>query len=307
MDTVTIIPAYASGTVPLIETYLACMERHDAGCPYMIKIYTDRNGEAEIKELCEKRGVQLFGVDVPAEMTGTPKHACLLDTAMKEEDGLVVTMDSDCLPVADGWLSHLVGLHEQGVALPGICWPWKPPDDVPRDTMEWRIRKRHNWTNTWVACQLVDASWVKEHNLRYIGGDDTGFELAEKAEALGLEMKGWMATRCALPSNRAEELDPEFNRAMCVVYGDMMLHIGGASGRAYGKLTDPAGFYDDAVDRILSSRDADWIMEDGNNHEYKYNREEEVAQFKMRVMYREMVNYLKTHDRLFDPPGFRKE
>lgn len=304
---ITIIVAYASGTIPLIETYFACMERHDAGCPYVIKIYTDRDGEAEVGDVCQKRDIELFGVDVSAEITGTPKHARLLDVAMEKENGLVLTMDSDCLPIADGWLSQLVDLHSDGVALPGIRWPWKPPDDdVSENTIEWRIRKRHNWNNTWVACQLVDASWVRQHNLLYINGDDTGFELAEKVQELGFKMGGWMATRCALPSGGDVELDPELNRAMCVVYGDKILHVGGGSGRAHGKITDPIGFYDDVVDRILDDRDADWVMEDGNNHEYKLDREDEVVEFKMRIMNQEMVRYLQTHDRLFDPPGLRK-
>lgn len=304
---VTILPTYTFGTMPLMQTYFACMERHDAGHPYTMKVYTDRNGEAEVKSLCEEKGVELFGVDLPAEMTGTPKHALLLDEAIKAEDGLVLTMDSDCLPIADGWLSELVELHEQGATLPGILWPWEPPsDDLPQNTMDWRIRKRHNWTNTWVACQIADASWVKEHRLSYAQDDDTGFALAAKAKELGLEMKGWMATRCALPGRRGMGLDPEFNRAMCVVYGDKMLHIGGASGRVHQRILDPAGFYDDVVDRILCSRDADWVMENGNNYEFTYEREDEVVDFKMKIMHQEMVNYLQTHNRLFDPLGFRK-
>ena len=282
---VTIIPTYTFGTMSLIQTYLACMKRHDAGCPYVMKIYTDKQGEAEVRPLCEEKGIELFGVSLPVEMTGTPKHARLLDEALKNEDGLALTMDSDCLPVADGWLAELVGLHEQGAALPGILWPWKPPTaDLPHSTIDWRIRRRHNWMNTWVACQLVDASWVKKHKLRYIHGDDTGFELAEKAEELGLEMKGWIATRCALPGRRGMGLDPEFNRAVCVVYGDKMLHIGGASGRVHQRILDPAGFYDDVVDRILCSKGADWIMDDGNNYKFTYEREDEVVDFKMKIM-----------------------
>ena len=69
---VTILPTYTFGTMPLIQTYFACMERHDAGCPYTMKMYTDKAGEVEVKELCAERSVELVGVDLPVEMTGTP-------------------------------------------------------------------------------------------------------------------------------------------------------------------------------------------------------------------------------------------
>jgi len=304
---VTIIPTYTAGTMPLIQTYFACMERHDAGCSYTMKMYTDMAGKEEVESLCKEKGVEVFGVDLPTEMTGTPKHARLLDAAIKKEDGLVLTMDSDCLPVADGWLAELVEFHEQGAVLSGILWPWEPPPkELPRDTIDYRVRKNHNWTNTWVACQLVSALWVKKHDLLYANGDDTGFELAEKAKELGLGMKGWMATRCALPGQRGMGFDPEFNRIMCVVYGDKMLHIGGASGRAHQRILDPVGLYNEVVDRILCMKNADWVMEEGNNWRYTLEREAEVAELKMRIMHQEMLNYLRTHDRLFDPPGFRK-
>ena len=89
---VTILPTYTFGTMPLMKAYFACMERHDAGHPYTMKVYTDKNGEEEVRPLCEEKGVELFGVDLPAEMVGTPKHALLLDAAIKSEDGLVLTM-----------------------------------------------------------------------------------------------------------------------------------------------------------------------------------------------------------------------
>jgi hypothetical protein len=51
---------------------------------------------------------------------------------------------------------------------------------------------------------------------------------------------------------------------------------------------------------VFQEKGAEWIMTDGNNHRYRLDREEEVAQFKMNAMFREMLKYLETHDRLFD-------
>lgn len=293
---IEILIAYVAGTSRMMKACLESIKRHDAGVDYSITVVTDMESGSEARELFNSSvdSVVSYSVDITA--IGSQRHASLLDSHMEVAEGLVLTMDSDCMPVADGWLGELYGMLGSDSVLSGIKWPWNPPaDDVVG--IERRIRDNQNWTNTWVACQLVDPCWLRKNNLKYGTGDDTGFDLAATARAFGLEMKGWMPTRCALPAD--SWTDPELNRMMCVVYGDKVVHIGGGSGKAVGRVIDISGMYDMAIARVLKEKGAEWMLDPSESHEYTFKREDRVVQYKMKMMYNEMSRYLETHDSLF--------
>ena len=50
---------------------------------------------------------------------------------------------------------------------------------------------------------------------------------------------------------------------------------------------------------MYNDKGAEWMLELGNSHVFKMDREEEVAQFKMHQMYQAMVTFLGTNNRMF--------
>jgi len=292
---VDVLIAYAAGTERLMRACLDSLARHEAGVDYAVTVVTDQRTADEAVTLFGSDVERLVSYAVSDYAVGSQRHAFVLDEYMKGASGLVLTMDSDVLPVADGWLGELCSMVSAETMLPGIRWPWEPPgSDVTG--IEARVRSNQNWNNTWVACQLVEPEWVRAMSLKYASGDDTGFALAAQVREMGLRMPGWLPTRCALPEGG---MDPELNRMMCVAYGDKVVHIGGGSGKATGRVVDADGAYDKAVERVLSEG-ADWILNDDESHLYEFTREDEVVEYKMRGMYNEMKRYLQTHDSLFD-------
>lgn len=292
---VGILISYVAGTQRLMQACLSAIRRYDAGVDYSINVICESGHLSEAKEVCKDLVDSIRSYDVAQDAVGSERHATLLDGYMFSAEGLILTLDSDCLPVADEWLGELCWMLRPEFILPGIKWPWKPPSD-DLDGIEGRVRGNQNWDNTWVACQLVDAQWIRDNKLKYSTGDDTGFSLTAKARELGYRMPGWLPTRCALPDG---DIDPELNRMMCVVYGDKMVHIGGGSGNAVGRIVDKDAMYSGAIERILTENGAEWMMKDGNNHKYSFDKEPEVVEYKMRMMYNEMRRYLETHDSLF--------
>jgi hypothetical protein len=201
----------------------------------------------------------------------------------------VLSLDSDCLPVADGWLSGLVGIMSHPkVGAAGILHPWAPPPDMPRKMIEWRVRNQHCWETTHVACQLIRQSSFGRLGLKYEEGDDTGLGMIQKIKANGLICGGYKPTRC--PVSRTT-FDPEFNRYVGVVYGDKVYHHGGYTRTEVGSdgpiLSNSFGW---ALDRVLEVKGAEWLLDDSVSYKYVFDKEADVAAEKM--------------DRLF---GFRKE
>ncbi len=298
---VTILIAYYPGTGDILRACLASLARHDAGAEYKVKLIGIK-GWMDCEDLANEFGAEIVAHAEDPRLVGSRLHGRLLDNTVPDVDTeYFLTLDSDCFPVSKDWLGMLVAHYETGSVLPGILWPWTPaPPDVKSNEIEYRIRKYHCWNNTQVACQLVRTEFVREHDLKYELGDDTGFTLLDKAHELGLNIDGWIPTKCPLPEG---DLDPEMNRHCCVIFGNMMYHHGGATRSTQGVPVDPEGYYDKARERVLTENGAEWILEEGNHHTYAMDREEEVAQFKMRAMFNEMVNYLQSNERLFDPRG----
>ena len=299
---VTTIVAYAHGVSDILETCLASLERHPAGVPNKVQIVTDIHGYCEAMEEATKYPLlspEVVAYEIGMYATGSEMHGKLLDMAVKEADTeFILSLDSDCFPVADNWLKHLVDLHNQGTFVVGILWPWvQPPVDLDEATIEYKVRKNHCYDCTQVACQLVRRDFLLENNLSYHGAYDTGFSILNKVREKGLTIGGLMPTRCPIPKG---DIDPEMNRMCGVVYGDMIYHHGAATRSVTVGNIDPVGFFEDARKRVIQEKGAEWLLRPENSYAYKFDNEEAVAQFKMEAMYAAMRTYLLTHDTLFD-------
>jgi hypothetical protein len=303
---VEIVICYAPGTAEILDVCFAALSRHDSGAPVdRIVVATDPCGVEEASMVMESYKSSLnFSMmvrDVSMCRTGSQIHGKLLDYALEECDSeYFMTLDSDCFPVAPGWLKTLLDplINNVGHVLYGILWPWKPaPCGLDEKTMEYKVRKYHCWNSTQVACQICKTSFLSDNNLSFLGLADTGFSIVQEAWKTSGGVGGIMPSRGPL----CDGMDPELNRMCSVVYGDLMYHHGGAS----RVLTDDIGVdgsgLSEARERVIAEKGAEWMLEDGNSHKYAFDREEEVAQFKMDGMYNAMRRYLLTHDRLFQP------
>jgi len=334
MDT-TVVITYIRGTQDMLKVCLAALNRNNAGLPCKVKIITDLDGFNEAKSflpadtdidytqeilgppetiksniiircargLSKDMILEAFNLGT-TPISGSTMHGVLLDAAMKSIDtDYVLTLDSDCFPIAPNWLKKLMDMQDNGATLSGILWPWIPaPSDIKPGEIEYRVRRLHCWNNTQVACQLVKTSFIRDNNLSFTPGDDTSFRITEKVWQLGQRIEGLMPTCCPVPVG--EGLDPEFNRHRCVVYGDMIYHHGGATRQKQGVGIDPYGFFTAAGDRVFAELGAEWILREC--YRFKFDREEEVAQYKMRSMFQGMVQYLRNNDSLFAIPNTNK-
>jgi len=291
---VTVLISYVGGTQRLMKACLSSILKYRAGVHYKLHVVTEERWLSEAEEIRSDVVSSVIPCQVDGNAPGSYRHSAMLDKYMESAEGMVLTLDSDRFPVADGWLGELYSMQGEGRILPGIRWPWKPPCGSVSG-LEERVRTNLNWNNTWVACQLVDPNWVRVNGLKYRNGDDTGFELTAKAREQWLSMPGWKPSRCALPEG---DIDPELNRMFCVAYGDKVVHIGGGSGKAVGREIFGEGCYGKAVERILEEG-AEWMLDDSQSHRYVFDREDEVVEYKMGLMYNEMKAYLETHDSLF--------
>jgi hypothetical protein len=199
----------------------------------------------------------------------------------------LLTLDSDCFPIADGWLTDLI--EKMGEAsLAGILHPWAPPpSDLPHANLEYRVRSQHCWQTTHVACQLVSFSFYRElyeRGCRFNKGDDTGLLVPKMVKDSGGKVDGFKVSRC--PVVWEGDLDPEFNRYSSLVFGDKVYHHGGFSRSKVGK--------DDAVfktsfgwceDLVLWGRGAEFLLNDRFSYRFKFDREELVAKEKMQRLF----------------------
>ena len=300
---IEVLVSYAAGTSEMLETCLASLRRHDAGKEYDVAVLTgDPQACEEAKPVAGTYGASCFSCDVSMARTSSGRHGRMLDAAVASSKAeRVLTLDSDCFPVADGWMSDLAERLDAGADVAGIAWPWAPPPDtVGRDTIEWRVRRQHCCTNTQVACQMVRTDLIRKMGLRFAdpSGDDTNFGLMDKVHAAGMRVSGVLPTRCALPDCPGA-MDPEDNRHVCVVYGDAVYHHGGASREVRDEFSVQKGLYDAARARVKAERGAEWVLRPECGHVYRFDDEEAVARAKMDMMYRQMPEFLRTRSSLF--------
>jgi hypothetical protein len=239
--------------------------------------------------------------DVGKAPTGSGQHARLLDAAVKDVDSeFVLTMDSDCFPVADGWLKTLVDMQKEDVVVSGILWPWvPPPESLSHKTIEWRIRRQHCWNNTQIACQLIPRSFLDAWKFGDARGDDTNFYLMDCVREAGMRVAGLMPTRCPKPDRESFDFDPEMNRHESIIFGDLVYHHVGATRESRKEVVGKEAIFKESRQRVYNEQGAEWMLALGQSYPYHMDREEDVAQFKMQMMYRDAAWFLESHSSLF--------
>ena len=289
MRTVTIVIAYQKGTSPILSVCLESIKRHTAEVMHQILILTRRDGELEpeVCALAESHRAAICELDIPQT---NAVHGTMLDLVIPSNipSDYVLTMDSDCFPIADGWLSDLLGMMDNGAKLTGILHPWAPPPpELLKNTIEYRVRSQHCWEGTHVACQLVKVSDLVDlvaAGANYKGGDDTGLLIPLLAKKARWKIDGFKPTRCPKPA--MEDFDPEFNRYVAQIFGDKVFHLGGYTRTAaFGDTKVFDNNFGWATQKILDNQGAEFLLDDSLSYKFKFDKEEEVAQEKMQRLF----------------------
>lgn len=289
---VTIVIAYQKGTPEILATCLSSIARHTKEGYKILVVTADEDHDAAValEEIGHELPVEVVCVSAEAKgyPAGSRAHGAMLDALIPEkiDTEYVLTLDSDCFPVADGWLEGLLDeMEDETVGAAGILHPWvPPPEDMPQNKTGWRVRSQHCWNTTHVACQLVRTKpWHEE--MKYVTGDDTGLSVVNHLKALGKRCSGYMLTRCANPDPEGG-LDPEFNRHVCLIFGDKMYHHGGFSRKnAFGQEPEFYESFGWVEDLVLAYRGAEFLLHKENSYLYKFDREEEVVEDKMQRLF----------------------
>jgi hypothetical protein len=299
MPKVTIFIAYVSGTSAMLAACLASIKRHNDPRIALIYIVTAEGGvDVGLQEVIQRYrgpGMPLNVYEVEREhIVPMREHGSILDRAIGKVlvTEYLLTLDSDCFPVADDWLDELSLMLGYGwVVSSGILHPWvPPPEELSANSIERRVRSQLCSSMTHVACQLVrteDALSAIRAGHGYATGDDTGFGLighisrlpryTGKARCIGYSLK-----RCPRPDVPS---DLEFNRYSCLVYGDKMIHVGGHSRITRCGEEDVCPSVSWAVSRILEECGAEFLLEPENSYLYRFDKEEEVAKEKFQRMF----------------------
>jgi len=300
LSKVTIVICYKAGTQGILRACLESVRRHTAvPCRVFVVIgHLDSHKDHKeayraIQEVNDLLGDDepfvstVFVVDIP---DGPPSrvHGAMLDCIVPEKVGTdhVLTLDSDAMPVADGWLKELLGMVEAGAGSAGILHPWEPPSaDLPVTSIERRVRSQHCNERCHVACQLFPTELLRELGTKFVAGDDTGLAVNAAIAAKGLKFDGFRLTRCPNPANSS--FDAEFNRYSCLVFGDKVYHQWGQS-RIEGGAGDEQVFPDDfgwARELVEAYEGAEFLLDDANSYRYRFDKEGEVAAEKMQRLF----------------------
>jgi len=280
----TILVCYKHGTLDILKCCLSSIKRYTNStsiCVFILKDKATPIAKAE-KKYCDSLGFFIKEVEIPTGLTGSRVHGSLLDnfiSKFKDEicsTDYVMTLDSDCFPIDHGWLSKLTECLQDGDC-GGILHPWAPPpSDTPRNSLEWRVRSQHCWETTHVACQVMTIhtfSNLWEKGVRFSQGDDTGLMFPNTVKKNGGKCVGLKPTRCAITDF---DINPEFNRYLHVVYGDLIYHRGGFT-RKDSNNESINNFFPGVDDTIRTLKDASFLLYKTTSYQYKFNREEEVA------------------------------
>jgi hypothetical protein len=284
---VTIIICYRAGTSEMLKVCLSSLQRHTKQEVACAVVTTDVDDG--LVSLQKENQFSLFEVDVPDD-PASRIHGNMLDKVIPSEitTEYVLTLDSDCFPVADYWLRDLLKMMDDS-RLVGILHPWAPPpDDMAKSKMAWRIRSQRCWNGTHVACQMIRTADYKELQscgVNYAGGDDTGLLVPMQAAAKGWGISGFRPTRCPLPSVNGSHFDPEYNRTCCVIFGDKMCHVGSYTLSKCGIEKRDSATFEWSVGRILADNGAEFLLEDRLSHRYRFGSEEEVSKYDMGIIF----------------------
>lgn len=289
---VTIVVCYVRDTHEMMSACLSSIQRHTKAKASILIAAAEGHldkGLFDTVDCFQDKPLHIDVVEVPERFVEKGhEHGCILDRAIENEvtTPFVLTLDSDSIPMKDGWLTELLEMMDEGTATAGILHPWAPPPPMRKEKLEWRVRSQHCWETTHVACQLIrlqDIKRLRRDGIGYSSGDDTGLGMVKELKKQGRDCVGYMPTRCPKP---AVDFDAEYNRYSCVVYGDAVIHVGG-----FTRVTidgDDAVFnkaFSWAADKILEDGGAEFLLDDEQAYLYKLDREEEIAAEKMQRLF----------------------
>jgi len=289
---VTIVTCYKAGTANILSTWCASILRHTKSEANLKTVVLVKQGDIDAG-LCETNSKYLglinCVVEVPIgddSVSTSRVHGLMLDSFIprRVDTEYVITMDSDCFPVADGWLSGMIDLIGKGYRVAGILHPWAPPPaDMKHSKIEWRVRSQHCWENTHVACQLIKTADLVELNAKFAEGDDTGLLIPLKAKTRQWGIAGYKVTRCPKPAKG--KIDPEFNRYVGLVYGDKVFHLGGFTRIMLGDEQMFGNEFGWVTERVLKEQGAEFLLDDACSYKFKFDKEEAVAAEKMQRLF----------------------
>jgi hypothetical protein len=283
----TIAVCYKAGTKDILRIWLTSVWRYTKENVEIVFVTADEAATSEASEVFggELRGTKVVQVSLD-NVASTKVHGAMLDAflalnTVKTE--LFLSMDSDCFPVAEGWLGGLEKMMDDGAMIAGILHPWLPPPaGMNHDKIEWRVRSQHCWNNTHVACQMIRMADLKRlitTGINFTTGDDTGLAFTVAAKAWGWKIDGYKVTRCAKPKDGS---DPEFNRYVSLIFGDKVYHHGGFTRVTVGGDKPVMGkAYEWVTPELLAHKGAEFLLQSDNSYCFKFDREEEVAAEKM--------------------------
>jgi len=285
-DEVTIVICYQPGTASLLRICLSSIMRH-TDIPYRVDVLTTEidKGLQELKQ----QNIRLFEYKDPDQRSSSRLHGWLLDSHIPDsvETKYVLTLDSDCFPVADGWLYQLYDMLAWDTKIAGILHPWSPPpDDMPHSKIEWRVRSQHCWNVTHVACQMIRIEDLRTLGKKYNEGDDTGLAIPLEAKKRGWGIDGFKVTRCPRPAPAEDAIDPEFNRYVHLVFEDKVYHQGGGTRTSVcGEQPALERTFGWAREKVELLQGAEFLLERDMSYWFKFDREEEVAAEKMQRLF----------------------
>jgi hypothetical protein len=292
MGDTTIVMCWQESTEDIVDIWLRSIAKHTNLDKVKILLVTTSNMPLPSGLVDEfSQPILQVGLSRPEGKESSKLHGWMLDQVIPSEitTEYFLTMDSDCFPVADGWLDDLMVMMNKGAMLSGILHPWAPPPvDLESNKLEYRVRKQHCWETTHVACQMMRTSdylYLHGRGCRFNGGDDTGLLIPKMTKEIGGKIDGFKPTRCPQVKDGVD-FDPEFNRYSSLVFGDEVYHHGGFSrGRV---LQDKSVFVDSFgwwEKKLLGEKSADSLLLDENSYLFKLDREEEVAKEKMQRLF----------------------
>ena len=280
---VTIAVCFKAGTKDILKIFLSSIFLYTRKHFKIVVITAD---DQSTREAMEAISPSIYVECVEVKIGDVQKariHGAMLDSYLASNQvttEYLLTMDSDCFPVADGWLEGLLKMMDDGARVSGILHPLAPPPtDMDHCKIEWRVRSQHCWDGTHVACQMIRVVDLKELGVTYAGGDDTGLLIQLEAKKRGWKVDGYKVTRCAKPRDKSA---PEFNRYVCLIFGDKVYHHGGFTRIAtMGDKPVMEAAYEWVLQSLMLWGDAGFLLNENNSYKFKFDREEEVAQEKM--------------------------
>jgi len=280
---VTIVICYATGTASVLRACLSSIARHTQDDDYRVWVVNRRQDAPfdAAEELTFLSCCELKMVDVKKTDTTSWTHADMLDAIVpRVETEFILTLDSDCFPVADGWLCDLKAMIRNGADCVGILYPYgPPPSDMPKNKIAYRVRSQQCWQTTHVACQMLSIDLLRRFQLKYHDGDDTGLAIPAAIKKAGLLIDGFRATRSPKPSG---DYNAEFNRYVGIVFGDKVFHQGGFTRENLcGDEEILKQQFAWLKERVIAEEGAEFLLDDACSYRFKFDREEEVAERKM--------------------------